>query len=646
MGRKALLLGSAALAFALLFSCKTDAGEETPTSKSKKDDAAGFEIIYILDGGTNNADNPAKYTEKDLPLTLKAPSKAGFTFEGWFTSASFTQKSETIAKGATGKKTFYAKWAVVGGAQYTARHKWEKADAVGYDDTDVKLTGKAGEDTKVVAETKEGFHLSATKHPGGAVTQQKVKADGSTVVEIFYDRDQITLTFDAAGGSAVPEQKGKFGATLLAPVNPTKTGFTFAGWEPPLPQKFPLHDMKYTAKWTANAPGAAAQYTVNHWTQKLNGKNAAPDMPHDATNYEQHASKKQSGAVGTKTNAQAESIEGFSAPASVTQETIKADGSTVVNLYYTRKSVTLTFKAEGGTPASQAVSGKFGETLPTDKPVTPTKTDGGKFSTWYPVPPATFPAADAEFTANWTTLKEIEVTHLPNKTVYAKGEPFAPAGLQVKAKYEDGSSRILMNSEYTTDFDTVAATAGENKDVTVTYMGKTATFKVSVKEPVTNGVAVGDIVDAKNPTDIKTYKPNDFTKPEASAPKTSYYVVVSVSGAEYTAIRLLDNGAGTVELKHNLTSTYSFLYSTLTEKRPAKQNIKDTVDAKDKIITAYDKIGLTLGADVKSFDVSKFYYYDESGLNWYDYSTNNPVPFTQWSNRDFIPVVVRTFTKK
>ena len=72
--------------------------------------AITYTITYNLNGGTNHADNPDKYTVETPTITLKNPTKTGYTFEGWYTEAGFTNKVTEIATGSTGDKTFYAKW--------------------------------------------------------------------------------------------------------------------------------------------------------------------------------------------------------------------------------------------------------------------------------------------------------------------------------------------------------------------------------------------------------------------------------------------------------------------------------------------------------------------------------------------------------
>ena len=72
--------------------------------------AITYTITYNLNGGTNHADNPDKYTVETPTITLKNPTKTGYTFEGWYTEAGFTNKVTEIATGSTGDKIFYAKW--------------------------------------------------------------------------------------------------------------------------------------------------------------------------------------------------------------------------------------------------------------------------------------------------------------------------------------------------------------------------------------------------------------------------------------------------------------------------------------------------------------------------------------------------------
>ena len=70
-----------------------------------------YTITYELNGGTNAPENPASYNVETETITLKAPTKDGFAFTGWFESPDFsTTEVKKIAQGSTGDKTLYARW--------------------------------------------------------------------------------------------------------------------------------------------------------------------------------------------------------------------------------------------------------------------------------------------------------------------------------------------------------------------------------------------------------------------------------------------------------------------------------------------------------------------------------------------------------
>ena len=68
--------------------------------------------------------------------------------------------------------------------------------------------------------------------------------------------NRYTITFDTAGGSEVPSITQDYGTAITPPAAPTRTGYTFAGWDREIPTTMPAEDMTITARWTVN------QYTI------------------------------------------------------------------------------------------------------------------------------------------------------------------------------------------------------------------------------------------------------------------------------------------------------------------------------------------------------------------------------------------------
>lgn len=169
----------------------------------------------------------------------------------------------------------------------------------------------------------------------------RIAADGSTVVEVYYDRYYYLMNFDLDGGYGVEPIYARYGTSIGNVGTPTKAGYTFKGWSLDgknivnLPANMPAENKTYKAVWEANA---TAKVTVVFW-----GENA------DDEEYSYIKSSEVKVKPGTEFNY---SKDG-SAPDSKLwsffksdKVTVKADGSSVVNVYYKRTTFTLTFKYE------------------------------------------------------------------------------------------------------------------------------------------------------------------------------------------------------------------------------------------------------------------------------------------------------------
>lgn len=73
-------------------------------------DPNSYNITYVLDGGTNGANNPGSYVYGTGVVSFADASKDGYTFAGWFSDGGFATQVTTIAPTHTGDITLYAKF--------------------------------------------------------------------------------------------------------------------------------------------------------------------------------------------------------------------------------------------------------------------------------------------------------------------------------------------------------------------------------------------------------------------------------------------------------------------------------------------------------------------------------------------------------
>ena len=69
-----------------------------------------YKVSYILDGGINSGNNPLHYTGAMDTVILKMPSRPGYSFDGWYTDSSYTDRITEITSKSHGNLTLYAKW--------------------------------------------------------------------------------------------------------------------------------------------------------------------------------------------------------------------------------------------------------------------------------------------------------------------------------------------------------------------------------------------------------------------------------------------------------------------------------------------------------------------------------------------------------
>ena len=114
------------------------------------------------------------------------------------------------------------------GIEYTVNHMWQNINDDEYTVHESEtLTGTTREDTAAVARDYTGFTVQT-------FTQVEIAGDGTTVVNIYYNRNEYTVTWDIEGVTttenyhygATPSWKGEIPVKTTDP----KYNYTFVGW--------------------------------------------------------------------------------------------------------------------------------------------------------------------------------------------------------------------------------------------------------------------------------------------------------------------------------------------------------------------------------------------------------------------------------
>ena len=203
-----------------------------------------------------------------------------------------------------------------------------------------------------VEKTYDGFYVLPYEEP-------TIAANGSTVVEVYYDRYYYLMNFDLRGGYGVEPIYARYGAPVGDVGTPTKAGYSFQGWSlddtniVSLPKEMPAGNRTYRASW---GNPETVNYTVVYWKENANDNNysfwgqvtktavagttvsGTDDIPSVITTTKVNGSDLNEKPYFTyndeKTNKNV---------------LVKGDGTTVVNVYYYRNTYHLWFYGIPGT---------------------------------------------------------------------------------------------------------------------------------------------------------------------------------------------------------------------------------------------------------------------------------------------------------
>ena len=168
-----------------------------------------------------------------------------------------------------------------------------------------------------------------------------IAADGSTVVEIYYDRNYYLMSFNLDGGYGVEPIYARYGATISV-ADPEKPGHSFSGWSEKIPSTMPAENTTFTALWDAER----VNYTVVFWYENANDDNYS--YAGSITDTTIAGSTIQSGNYQNRNFDGRDDTHFTYNSAMAESKTVAGDGSTVLNVYFTRNEYTLTFRSGTG----------------------------------------------------------------------------------------------------------------------------------------------------------------------------------------------------------------------------------------------------------------------------------------------------------
>ena len=223
---------------------------------------------------------------------------------------------------------------------YYIRYLTQTLDLTGYELVKTETSrGKSGASVTAPIPERRGF----TYNPSLSTISGKVNKSG-LILEVYYDRNSYTVTFNSGGGSDVPSVTKVYGEKIGMLPTPVKAGNDFLGWYltdgvTKIDEDTTItKDVTFVAHWSEKQ----ANYAVKYYKQKVD-LSGYDEVTADSTTI--------TGAVGATVTAPDKAYTGFELDntQSVKSGVILEDGSLVLKLYYNRLIYNVTFDAAGGT---------------------------------------------------------------------------------------------------------------------------------------------------------------------------------------------------------------------------------------------------------------------------------------------------------
>ena len=248
-------------------------------------EANAYTVTLNTNGGTINSGNVTSYTYgvgATLP-TAGDMTYTGHTFVGWYDNENLTGSPVTAIGGTeTGNKEYWAKWEAnaytvtlnTNGGTINSGNVTSYTYGVG-------ATLPTAGDMTYTGHTFVGWYDNENL-TGSPVTAIGGTETGNKEYWAKWEINQYTITVKPENGKADITITQDYGTPITAPADPTREGYTFAGWDKAIPATMPAENLTITAHWsldtysiTYNLDGGTASgnpdfYTVESSTITLN----------------------------------------------------------------------------------------------------------------------------------------------------------------------------------------------------------------------------------------------------------------------------------------------------------------------------------------------------------------------------------------
>ena len=216
-----------------------------------------LKISYVLNGGKNNSGNPATF-KTNAEVTLKNPTRSGYTFKGWYSDSGYKTKVTKIAKGTAKNITLYAKWEKA----YTVTYKLNSgtnnsANPKTFTATTATITLK---NPTRKGYTFKGWYSDAKFKTKVTKITKGTKKNITLYAKWAINTYKITYKLNSGKNNANNPKSYKVTTATITLKNPTRKGYTFKGW---------YSDSKYKTKVTKIAKGSTGNKTLYaKWAKK------------------------------------------------------------------------------------------------------------------------------------------------------------------------------------------------------------------------------------------------------------------------------------------------------------------------------------------------------------------------------------------